>query len=915
MGYLQKGLKNKGVTLIELMIGLLIITIAFASLSTIFSAISTSILVNKTKTIATNLAQEKIESLKNLAYYRLLVTTTTTTDPNFPGMIYDQGTTQSYYPEEILYVGGLTFHRRVLVDFVKEDNGSLVAQPWTADDTGIKRVTVYVVWQEGEDWKKVELSNLRNNPNRAQLDFSFTGTVSSGTGDPIYNALVETVENPSYFGRTDASGVYSFKVQPGTYTLRASATGYFTALSTSIPVQSDQTGSLTQNFTLSLMATGNATGYAYIRDHLVITQVVSSTNSGTDNGSWEWVELYNPTTYDMLIASRASPTSAWNVFFVTVTYICSNNDEPPDNPGNGHPARHLIGSDPYSAFAFRSVSPYWTENTTTISIPSNHFFLIANVSTITAVDGVALNRIADAYYFDSAGYNPSSPLNVIKAGSSGGIRVTGTRGYSFNGRSDWHDGLAWGNNASITKPMETSPNANSLDNGEILHRLAYKLTSGDCYNANTHLGRTAPPFVANAFDDNNNGSFCGNGSDFDSDVISYYITNSSALANCDIQMAPLTGTPAKGASASANDGLSQIAYATNYGMFTLTNIATGTWTVTVSSGDYTRDISSVTVLPNISTSIPNMSTDPQMPFPTINAFNVALTSTSIYGYVSGTVVSASNQPLNGVTISAAGAPYDVVTNSQGKYRIPIYPASSVSVVASKTGYSTEITQNIGVPLGVDISTVNFTLVTAGNLTGFVTTNGTPSGALPGVAVVATDLSSTTIVGSAVTGVDGRFMILSVATGTYIVSPQLETGETASPGNVTKLVTTISTGTWTSTFTITNAFGEVTGHVYKGSDLITTGVLIVASTSSIASDTPPQIDSSVRDGSQIYYAVSSDAAGQYTLPIRGDASYYIYAWYPSSLDVSLSSAPKRQVTSPSTLNYVTPGSTIARDLQW
>src|SRR5439155_17803545 len=121
----------------------------------------------------------------------------------------------------------------------------------------------------------------------------------------------------------------------------------------------DQTGSFTQNFTLSLMARGQATGYAFIQDHLIITEVVASTGSSDVSGGaagWEWVELYNPTTYEILIASRSDPASSFNVFFVTVSYICKYNDDPAlgiDTNGShgASPKRfafNLIGNNPAS---------------------------------------------------------------------------------------------------------------------------------------------------------------------------------------------------------------------------------------------------------------------------------------------------------------------------------------------------------------------------------------------------------------------------------------------------------------------------------------------------------------------------------------------------------------------------------------
>ena len=59
-----------------------------------------------------------------------------------------------------------------------------------------------------------------------------------------------------------------------------------------VPV--DISGTFVKDFNLTAMMPGVSTGSAYLRNHLVITQVVSSYDSGTQAGQ-EWVELYNPT--------------------------------------------------------------------------------------------------------------------------------------------------------------------------------------------------------------------------------------------------------------------------------------------------------------------------------------------------------------------------------------------------------------------------------------------------------------------------------------------------------------------------------------------------------------------------------------------------------------------------------------------
>ena len=193
-------------TLVETMVGIVVLTVGFVSMSVVFAMITRSFVATKNKSVAVNLAQEKIESLKNLSYYRLLITTSIApADTNFPSasdMYFDDGTTLCY-PEESLSVGGVIYKRRTFVEFLRQDGNDFVGYPtvtWWGNDTGIKRVTVYVVWQEENEWKKVELRNFRNNPDRAQMEYAFQGTISSGvTSNKVYNALVDTEQNPSYY--------------------------------------------------------------------------------------------------------------------------------------------------------------------------------------------------------------------------------------------------------------------------------------------------------------------------------------------------------------------------------------------------------------------------------------------------------------------------------------------------------------------------------------------------------------------------------------------------------------------------------------------------------------------------------------------------------------------------------------------
>ena len=66
-----------GLTLMELLITTFILSVGVLAAIGSFSYVTTSIQHSKSRTLASNLAQEQIEKLKNLSYYTLLVTTGT----------------------------------------------------------------------------------------------------------------------------------------------------------------------------------------------------------------------------------------------------------------------------------------------------------------------------------------------------------------------------------------------------------------------------------------------------------------------------------------------------------------------------------------------------------------------------------------------------------------------------------------------------------------------------------------------------------------------------------------------------------------------------------------------------------------------------------------------------------------------
>src|SRR4029077_5107323 len=97
-------------------------------------------------------------------------------------------------------------------------------------------------------------------------------------------------------------------------------------------------------------------------------------------------------------------------------------------------------------------------------------------------------------------------------------------------------------------------------------------------------------------------------------------------------------------------------------------IATGTWTMVVSSNSYYQEISTVTMTPSLSTGVPNGSTYPI--WPSINLTNTLLNITTNYAFVSGVVTNVTGAPLPGIrVISGQGTISN--TNSSGRYFLSV----------------------------------------------------------------------------------------------------------------------------------------------------------------------------------------------------------------------------------------------------
>ncbi|MEK7746306.1 MAG: carboxypeptidase regulatory-like domain-containing protein, partial [Elusimicrobiota bacterium] len=403
----------RGLTTIELMISAAVISIAVLGTISAFSVIAKSVQTTKTKGLAANLAQEKVESLKNLSYFRLSVTTDPASDSNFDPTIYYDGVNGYYPPEVPLTVGGVAFDRRVYIRKVAEkSDGTLEYKPWTNADTGLKEILVYVVYKQGNTWKKVELRNLRDDPNRQPTNCTFSGTVRDSGGTPLSGAHVEVIQNPVWDVYTGATGVWSFQVSAGTYTLQASLNGYFSQSLAQSPINQNDTRAGV-DFSLVKMTSGAFSGQGYIRDHLVISQVVASTGP---TGLVEFVELYNPTTWAWTMSDASFDLRYVDANNVTITDILLTFDNA-SIPANG--GYYLVASTTNFSIEGQNISAdarYQTE--------------LDNVIWRERAGGIQIANDAASTVYDRVGWSKNSEGAAAPSLAVEGTQVTLTNGLS-----------------------------------------------------------------------------------------------------------------------------------------------------------------------------------------------------------------------------------------------------------------------------------------------------------------------------------------------------------------------------------------------------------------------------------------------------------------------------------------------------
>lgn len=856
---------NRGISLVEVIVSLAILCGGVVALMGVFGSLAKSITLNRTRTLATTLGQEQIEAVKSMSYYRLRATSTTVVVPGLTPPVYSD---EVNYNEPEVTVGPTVFHRYTTVDKVKKNpaTGSLEAVPWSDPDTGLKRIQVTVVWRDGGTVKQFVLSNLYENPFRSAATSGFSGIVSSTMSIPLTNAKVEIIENPSWRAVTDGLGHYTLGAQPATYSLRASAPGYFSAVKWNVLL----TGApLVVPFQLSRKSSVTVMGTVWMNDHPVISQVVGSINRGVNYSSGdEYVEIYNPTTW------------TWTTLTGTRRM--------------GLKFQRRISKDPDP----REIEITY-RNTV---IPPSCFYLFANTGTVTVG---AYNRTADAVWTSTSSHNQTefstarnpgatfTALNpnvipVYEDHAGGGREGDGSLTlFTFDSvigetRLDTVGWKGGGGGGHYPGQVEGTP----IDQNKGL-----EIDEQFCRFTSTEAvvdGVRAP-----AMDSDDN--------DKDWDVFGSIGIDrrpkNSALSDA---IPPKAGTPVVGANIFANDGLSTPVLSTLFinsgdhpamARFTLGSVATGTWSVSGSSASAFGSV-------GVNTSVGLTAT-------------LFLTTSTSGGFVSGHVTSDTGADLMGIRVSA---PLDnKIANAGGMYFLRVEPGlwPITANLGTEDPAYVESRKLVTVTKGQLTSGVDFILFGGIRLRGRITIDGAnPLPDVPVKVVAASGVEYNPVNSLA----DGYFEI-SVPTGTYTVSPLPESTEAVLPPFSTVGSSVGGDTVWSSTFTVSSAYGTLSGRAMTGGgEPITSGVLIFVTTNTLPGSPPlpPHIDGSLRASGLSCYMASTRSDGTYELRAKGGlpfVNYNVYGWYTPTAGASTTTVRQTSVS-------LAPGGHVTcSDLTW
>ncbi|MFH1723113.1 MAG: carboxypeptidase regulatory-like domain-containing protein [Elusimicrobiota bacterium] len=286
--------QQSGFTLIEVVVTMAVMSVVSLSLIAAQTQMSAAVTGGRETTIAMNLAEEKLEALKALPFYRVAVTSTVALDDSFDPIVqYDP----AFYPPEHIHAGSRMFERRTFVEKVDAPYGTIENMGYPHPDTGLKRITVHVSWDRKGVARKVHVSSLKANQDREPLEKTVAGTVTdASTGLPVAGVNVAARRNPGWGAVTDVTGYYSFQATDNSMRLVGNKAGYYSYDSGTSFALGD--GTTVWDFEMVRIGSRTVSGYAQHRPGLVISQVCAN-----DNGR-EYVELYNPSTFSITMSDK-----------------------------------------------------------------------------------------------------------------------------------------------------------------------------------------------------------------------------------------------------------------------------------------------------------------------------------------------------------------------------------------------------------------------------------------------------------------------------------------------------------------------------------------------------------------------------------------------------------------------------------
>ncbi|MFI5362009.1 MAG: carboxypeptidase regulatory-like domain-containing protein [Elusimicrobiota bacterium] len=788
----------RGVTLVELMVAMAILTIGILGLTAAFGSIQKAVQVAKTKTLASNLAQEQLQILSELGYYQLLVTPApaTVAGTNIP---YDS----TYFPPQTVLQGGIQYTWYTCVYVVEEINGVIQKDPPSTPDTGLRLVTMSVTWSVGGVAQQATVNKLVSNPNTVMSDAIFNGHFyDKVTGNAIQGGNAAVVNNWGWHDTTNASGFYSINVLPGAYTMAVSANGYFSQYPT---VTVGAKGTTSTDFNLQPMSSGTVTGTVWTSSSVVISQVVADSYTWCQNTAGaviqadvEYIEFFNPTPSPIYMGA-------------TDDYYYTN-----------YNSLWYYSSDGSGAYEFKGDnSSYFDVKYVSTTIPAYSYFLYANTPRFL-INGTWVT--ADAYFTrptalpDIPHYLSANASNAAAQGANASNSVSS--GY-----------VVWAHYPSGPYPQTTTADSVGWSDATNDNSPPWWTTSlvstptikncGSC--GYTSLGspkgnqivRLSSP-TAGAYGQNNYGhAYDSQNNQFD--FVSPSLTFSGITYqphNVSSGTFPvIAGMPASGAVITSNDPLSNstVAYITTaagrppMAAFTLVGVATATWgapwTVLITSRIYTLEADSVTV--------PLQGNN----YNFVSSMTVLSTQT-LHGFIAGSLTDVNGVPISSpkaITVTGGGSS-TLASSTNGRYLLRV-SSGSVDVFANATGgsnngsYVTVSSSAVTVQLGQVSDGVNFLLSQGGQISGFVTRDG--YNALPGITVAAIDANGYER-DTEVSDNSGKFTTVVMATGAYTIQPVLDTLEVASPTSYPATITVTTPGVFSTTFTISNAMGVVSG---------------------------------------------------------------------------------------------------------